>query len=65
MKILSRQHSGFSVYNSVPIPASSRKARVNLSQYIIRHPFSLQKILHARSNGPGIYTTKCKKYSNT
>jgi hypothetical protein len=37
-KILSWKHSGFSVDNSVPIPASSRKARVNLSQYIVRHP---------------------------
>jgi hypothetical protein len=26
------------VDNSVPIPASSQKARVNLSQHIIRHP---------------------------
>jgi hypothetical protein len=40
-KILSWKHSGFSVDNSVPIPASSRKARVNLSQYIVRHTVSL------------------------
>ena len=43
LKILSWQHSGFSVDNSVSIPASNRKARVSLSQYIIRHPVSLQK----------------------
>ena len=36
LKILSWKHSGFSVDNSVLIPASSRKARLNLSQYIIR-----------------------------
>jgi hypothetical protein len=36
MKPISWEHSGFSVDNSVPIPASSGKARVNLSQYIIR-----------------------------
>jgi len=36
LNLLSWKHSGFSVDNSVPIPASSRKARVNLSQYIIR-----------------------------
>jgi len=36
LKILSWNHSGFSVDNSVPIPASNRKARVNLSQYIVR-----------------------------
>jgi len=38
LKILSWKASGFSVNNSVLIPTSSRKARVNLSQYIIRHP---------------------------
>ena len=62
LKILSWQHSGFSVDNSVSIPASSRKARVNLSQYIIRHPVSLQKILYARSNGTIIYKTKYNEY---
>ena len=61
-KILSWQHSGFSVDNSVAIPASSRKAQVNLSQYIIRNPVSLQKILYARSNGTVIYTTKYNEY---
>jgi hypothetical protein len=61
-KILSWNHSGFSVDNSVPIPASSRKARVNLSQYIVRHPVSLQKILYARSNGTIIYKTKYNVY---
>ncbi len=61
-KILSWKHSGFSVDNSVPIPASSRKARVNLSQYIVRHPVSLQKILYARSNGTIIYKTKYNAY---
>ena len=62
LKILSWKHSGFSVDNSVLIPASSRKARVNLSQYIIRHPVSLQKILYARSNGTIIYKTRYNEY---
>jgi hypothetical protein len=62
LKILSWKHSGFSVDNSVPIPAYSNKARVNLSQYIIRHPVSLQKILYARSNGTIIYKTKYNEY---
>jgi hypothetical protein len=61
-KILSWKHSGFSVDNSVPIPALSQKARVNLSQYIVRHPVSLQKILYARSNGTIIYKTKYNEY---
>jgi len=44
------------------IPASSRKARVNLSQYIIRHPVSPQKILYASSNGTTVYRTKYNEY---
>jgi len=40
-KILAWKHSGFSVDNSVPIPTLSQKARVNLSQYIVRHPGNL------------------------
>ena len=62
LKILSWKHSGFSVDNSVTIPAYSNKARVNLSQYIIRHPVSLQKILYARSNGTIIYKRKYNEY---
>jgi len=66
LKILSWKQSGFSVDNSVPIPAYSNKARVNLSQYIIRHPAiltdCLQKILYARSNGTIIYKTKYNEY---
>jgi hypothetical protein len=50
LKILSWQHSGFSVDNSVSIPASSRKARVNLSQYIIRNPAVLLYGLHFTEN---------------
>jgi hypothetical protein len=62
LKILSWKHSGFSVDASVSIPASSKKARVNLSQYIIRHPVSLQKILYVCSNGTVIYKTKYNEY---
>jgi hypothetical protein len=64
LKILSWQYSVFMVDNSISIPTSSRKARVNLSQYIIRHPVSLQKILYARSNGRIIYKTKYNEYWN-
>ena len=35
---------------------------MNLSQYIIRNPVSLQKILYARSNGTVIYTMKYNEY---
>ena len=36
LKLLPWKHSGFSVDNSVQIPATSQNARVNLSQYIMR-----------------------------
>jgi hypothetical protein len=62
LKILSWKHSGFSVDASVCIPASSKKARVNLSQYIIRPPVSLQKILYSRSNNTIVYKTKYNAY---
>jgi hypothetical protein len=35
---------------------------VNLSQYIVSHPVSLQKILYARSNATIIYKTKYNDY---
>jgi hypothetical protein len=44
------------------IPATSKNARINLSQYIIRHPVSLQKILYVRSKGTVIYKTKYNEY---
>ena len=62
LKILSWKHSGFSVDASVCIPASSKKTRVNLSQYIIRHPVLLQKILYVRSNATVVYKTKYNEY---
>jgi hypothetical protein len=62
LKILSWKHSGFSVDASVSIPASSKKACINLSQYIIRHPVSLQKTLYVCSNGTVIYKTKYNEY---
>jgi hypothetical protein len=62
LKILSWKHSGFSVDASVSIPASSQKARVNLSQYIVRHPVSLKKIMYIEENSTIIYKTKFNEY---
>lgn len=51
---------------SFPIPASSKKARVNLNKYIIKHPGNpsdcLKKILYAHSNGTTVYETKYNEY---
>ena len=61
-KMLSWKHPGFSVDASVSIPASSQKARVNLSQYIVRHPVSLKKIMYIEENSTIIYKTKFNEY---
>jgi hypothetical protein len=42
--LINWQHSGFSVDNSIHVPAFSTKAREALSQYIARPPLSLKKI---------------------
>ena len=62
MKLLCWKHSGFSVDNSVQIPAASQKARVNLSQYIIRHPVSLKKIMYIKEKANVLYHTKYNDY---
>jgi len=61
-KLLGWKHSGFSVDNSVGIPASSQKARVNISQYIIRHPVSFKKIMYIKEKGNILYHTKYNDY---
>ena len=43
-RLISWNHSGFSVNHSIRVPASSIKAREALSQYIARPPLSLKKI---------------------
>ena len=62
LNLLCWKHSGFSVDNSVKIPATSKAARVNLSQYIARHPVSLKKIFYVKENGTVIYRTKYNEY---
>jgi hypothetical protein len=43
--LINWRHSGFSVDNSIHLPAHSTKARKALSQYIARPPLSLKKII--------------------
>jgi hypothetical protein len=62
LNLLYWKHSGFSVDNSVKIPATSKAARVNLSQYIARHPVSLKKISYVKENGTVIYRAKYNEY---
>ncbi len=60
--MLSWKHSGFSVDNSILIPAKDQKARTGLSQYIARHPVSLNKIIYNPEKGKVLYKTKYNDY---
>jgi hypothetical protein len=60
--LINWKHSGFSVDNSVKIPATSQNARVNLSQYIVRHLVSLKKIFYVKENSTVIYRIKYDAY---
>jgi hypothetical protein len=60
--LLSWKHSGFSVDNSILIPAQDQKARTGLSQYIARHPVSLNKIIYIPEKAKVLYKTKYNDY---
>jgi len=60
--MLSWKHSGFSVDNSILIPAQDQKARSGLSQYIARHPVSLNKIIYIPEKAKILYKTKYNDY---
>ncbi len=60
--LLSWKHSGFSVDNSILIPAQDQKARTGLSQYIARHPVSLNKIIYIPEKAQVLYKTKYNDY---
>jgi hypothetical protein len=60
--LLSWKHPGFSVDNSILIPAQDQKARTGLSQYIARHPVSLNKIICIPEKAQVLYKTKYNDY---
>ncbi len=60
--LLSWKHSGFSVDNSILITAQDQKARTGLSQYIARHPVSLNKIIYIPEKAQVLYKTKYNDY---
>ena len=49
--LLSWQHSGFDIDNSIRIMSHDQKARESLAQYIARCPISLKKIIYESFNG--------------
>ncbi|MBL7189775.1 MAG: transposase [Phycisphaerae bacterium] len=50
-KLLSWKHSGFSVHNGKPIKRNDTAGLKRVAQYIIRNPFSEQKMTYNEDNG--------------
>jgi hypothetical protein len=57
-KLLSWQHSGFSVDNQVRIEAGDAQGRQQLARYMIRAPFSLEKTEYKAGQGVIVYRSK-------
>ncbi|GAB4275434.1 MAG: hypothetical protein Kow00111_28770 [Thermincola ferriacetica] len=53
-----RHTSGFSVHNQVRIARDDTKGQEALAQYIIRNPFSLEKVSYQQQTGQVIYRSK-------
>ncbi len=57
-KLLSWKNSGFSVHNQVKIKSRDRRGRENLAQYILRSPFSLEKMTYQQQTKTVLYRSK-------
>ncbi len=57
-RMLKWRHSGFSVHNRVYTKADDAEGRQRLSRYMIRCPFSLEKMHYAPDSGMVIYRSK-------
>ncbi len=59
--LLSWRHSGFSVHNAVRVRAGDAHGRKKLAQYMLRAPFSLEKMTYDDKNGTVIYRSHMHK----
>jgi hypothetical protein len=50
-KLLGWKHSGFSVHNGRPLRRDDAAGLERVAQYIIRNPFSEQKMVYNAENG--------------
>lgn len=57
-KLLGWKHSGFSVYNGQPIRRDDDDGLERVAQYIIRNPFSEQKMVYDAQDGTVIYRSR-------
>ncbi len=59
------QHSGFSVDNSVYLPAGDTSGLERLAQYMVRCPFSLSRIVRVTDSGSVVYRAEkadCRRF---
>jgi hypothetical protein len=58
--LLAWKHSGFNIHNGgeKPVPAHDAAGRKRLAEYLLRHPFSLQKITWNATTKTVIYRSK-------
>ena len=57
-KLLGWRHSGFSLHNAVRIGAGDTEGRSGVAEYILRSPFSLEKLRYQARTGTIIYQSK-------
>jgi Putative transposase len=57
-KLLGWRHSGFSLHNAVRIGAHDAEGRRAVAEYILRSPFSLEKMQYQAKTGTIIYRSK-------
>jgi hypothetical protein len=60
-RILAWRHTGFSVHNAVRVHARDAAGRRRLAQYMLRAPFSLEKMSYAPVSGIVIYRSRMHK----
>ena len=56
--LLGWRHSGFSLHNAVRIGAADGDGRLGVAEYILRSPFSLEKVRYHAATGTIIYQSK-------
>ena len=59
--MLTWRHTGFSIHNAVRIRACDAEARQKLAQYMLRAPFSLEKMTYEPVSGTVIYRSRLHK----
>ncbi len=59
--MLGWRHSGFSVHNGVRVRAGDAEGRKKLAQYMLRAPFSLEKMTYLPETGMVMYRSHMHK----